>query len=191
MSNDRTNRAGAPVGVSTTPEPGRAYVPLKKAAELAGCDRRTMQKAVIAAMETGVGAGFVRETAHSVRWFVYEDAVPRSPALANLDQLDARVQRLELATAIAADQQALETADLRAHLVAATETNLLLMEANELLAAAHKESDEDRLRSQESHFRQAELLRQASSRYAQALSLTMTPGHAGQLTAAPDSGGSH
>ena len=191
MPNDRTKRAGAPAGVPTTPEPGRAYVPLKKAAERAGCDRRTMQKAVMAAMETGVAAGFVRETSHSVRWFVYEDAVPGSPTLANLDQLDARVQRLELATAIAADQQALETADLRAHLVAATETNLLLMEANELLAAAHKAADEDRLRSQESHSRQAELLRQASSRYAQALSLTMTPGHAGQLTAAPDSGGSH
>lgn len=191
MPNDRTKRAGAPTGVSTTPEPGRPYIPLQKAADRAGCDRRTMQKAVIAAVQTGVAAGFVRETNHSLRWFVYEDAVPDSPVQGDLGRLDARLQRLELATAVAADQQALETADLRARLLAATETNLLLMEANELLAAAHKAADEDRQRSQESHSLQTELLRQAHSRYAQALSLTMTPGHAGQLTAPPDSDRPH
>ena len=88
---------------------------------------------------------------------------------------------------VKAGQHALETADLRAQLVASRETNLLLLQVNELLSAAHKEAAEDGLRSQGSANRQGELLREASARYAQALSLTMTPGHAGSLAATPAS----
>ena len=118
---------------------------------------------------------------------MYEDALPDSPVQARLDDLTARLERLESAVVVKAGQHALETADLRAQLVASRETNLLLLQVNELLSAAHKEAAEDGLRSQGSANRQGELLREASARYAQALSLTMTPGHAGSLAATPAS----
>jgi hypothetical protein len=146
-----------PAGVPAEPDRSRSYVSLSEAAQRLGVDRRTLLRAVT----SGVTAGWARPGPDNLRWYVYEDALvsagelgPGSPP----GRLDSDVARERIARLEA------ENAELRARLMNASESNLLLIAAQEDLAAS------------------ANLLSSAADKYRQALSLYMTPDHIGDLT---------
>lgn len=153
-----------PSGVPSEPTSGRAYVPLRDAARLLHLDRRTLQAMVV----SGGIQGWARPSPQRLRWFVYEDQLSAdatgpsaSPEVAKLLS-----QVAALRTELAQMSQAVESvADLRAQIVALTETNLLLLGAQEDLGVVASTMDA------------------AAQKYRQALGLFMTPGHPGALTA--------
>jgi hypothetical protein len=173
-----------PAGVATEPAPDRPYVPLKEASRRRHMDRRTLQAAVISGEIEGWArpgpqrlrwyvyedqlaplpprlgppgddiAQLRREVAELRAGLaeVRERATPGGVDPTRLieawrDELRAEVDRLTHAA----------VADLRAHNVALTETNLLLLEAHDELGSA-------------------------AQKYRRALALFMTPGHPGELT---------
>ena len=166
-----------PDGVPTEPEPGRHFVPLSRAAQHAHVDRRTLQAAVV----KGETAGWARPGPGKLRWFVYEDALPASPAREQADELtQLRAELGTLRAEVAALRRSGPGADagvianLRARLVSVEETNLLLIEAHEDLEAASRKNREAQ-----------EDIESASRKYRRALGLFMTPGHPGDLTQQP------
>lgn len=138
-----------PAGVPAAPDRTRSYVSLSEAAQRLGVDRRTLLRAVI----RGDTAGWARPGPDNLRWYVYEDVLgvsdDSSPGLRvespERDATREGIARLEA-----------ENAELRARLVNASESNLLLIAAHEDLTSA-------------------------ADKYRQALSLYMTPGHVGDL----------
>lgn len=139
-----------PAGVPAEPDRDRPYVPLSEAAQRLGVDRRTLLRA----LTSGATAGWARPGPDNLRWFVYDDvfneATTSSPGGSQhpIPPGDAggHIARLEA-----------ENAELRARLSNASESNLLLIAAQEDLTAS------------------AALLSAASDKYRQALSLYMTP----------------
>ena len=138
-----------PAGVPTEPDRTRSYVSLSEAAKRFGVDRRTLLRAVI----RGDTAGWARPGPDNLRWYVYEDELVSNqdwspgPRLASPDRDDARVRIAQLEA---------ENAELRGRLMNASESNLLLIAAQEDLTSA-------------------------AEKYRQALSLYMTPDHIGHL----------
>jgi hypothetical protein len=167
-----------PAGVPSEPDPTREYVPLKEAAQRLGVDRRTL----LTAIKRGDTAGWARPGPGHLRWYVYEDSSilgRGSDAVDRVERLEAENTRLraQLAglhdPARAGDQSAEAIiADLRARLVMAEESNLLLIAAHADLAASA-----DKLRAAHTD------LSSGAEKYRQALSLYMTPGHIGDLLA--------
>jgi hypothetical protein len=133
-----------PAGVPTEPDRTRSYVSLSQAAKRLGVDRRTLLRAVI----RGDTAGWARPGPDNLRWYVYEDVLV-------IDQDSSPGRRLDALEA--------ENAELRARLMNASESNLLLIAAQEDLTAS------------------ANLLSSAADKYRQALSLYMTPDHVDDL----------
>ncbi len=125
---------------------------------------------MLAAVTRGDTAGWARPGPGHLRWFVYEDALPRTQGANTadrLEQLEAEVERLRAQVAhlqagggvdrgASGDAEAV-IADLRARVVRAEEANLLLIAAHADLAAA-------------------------ADKYRDALAQYMTPGHIGQLS---------
>jgi hypothetical protein len=169
-----------PAGVATSPLPDRPWVPLRAAATRLRMDHRTVQ----AAVTSGEIAGWARPAPQRLKWFVYEDQLPAASdshsdgsavaALrAEVAELRAQVSALSAAPArldvedlvrtvtagVVAESRrvaAEESADLRATVTSLTETNLLLLGAQDDLAAA-------------------------GAKYRQALGMFLTPGHPGGL----------
>lgn len=153
-------------------------------------DRRTLQAAVC----SGDVDGWARPGPQRLRWYIYEDQLtatpPHSPTgTADLDVLRSEVASLRAevaalreagsnpATSLQAIRDELRAearaasesavADLRAHVVTLTETNLLLLEAQEELGGV------------------AVTLDSVAQKYRRALGLFMTPGHPGELAEPP------
>jgi hypothetical protein len=167
-----------PAGVATSPLPDRPWVPLRTAAARLRMDHRTVQ----AAIANGEIAGWARPAPQRLKWFVYDDQLPAgsdgdgsavTALRAEVAELRAQVSALstapprsdvaELVRAVTAEVlaesrrvAAQESADLRATVTSLTETNLLLLGAQDDLAAA-------------------------GAKYRQALAMFLTPGHAGGL----------
>lgn len=152
-----------PSGVPSEPTPDRPYIPLKDAARLLHLDRRTLQASLL----EGRVQGWARPGPRRLRWFVYEDQVStgaRSDASGEVARLRSEVA--ELRAELAQVSQTLgSVADLRAQVVTLTETNLLLLGAQEELGTVASAMD------------------RAVQNYREALGLFMTPGHPGALTA--------
>jgi hypothetical protein len=173
--------------VAIEPAPDRPFIALKDYARRQHIDRRTLQNAVV----TGKVDGWARPGAERLRWYVYEDQAPTTPPPAEVDEvtglrrevaeLRAQVETLaqqaggvDIPTAIETARTELRAelgeltesavADLRARIVTLTETNLLLLEAQEELGSV------------------ATTLDSVAQKYRRALAQFMTPGHVGELT---------
>lgn len=154
-----------PGGVATEPVQDQPYVPLRDAARRLHMDRRTLQ----AAVASGDVRGWARPGPQRLRWYVYEDQLPLpSPTTApaageEIGRLRSEIAALRAEVAdLRVDRDAV--ANLRAQVVALTETNLLLLGAQDDLSGA------------------ATALQSATQKYRQALAQFMTPGHPGELT---------
>jgi len=178
-----------PPGVPTEPVGDERYVPLAQAAERLRMDPRTVRAAIAA----GEIRGWVRPSPQRLRWFVYEDELPARGAAptatgevaalrtevaalrAELAALRATggVDPTELARVVEAAVGQLRAdiartaetaeAELRARVVNLTETNLLLMQAQDELGGV------------------ATTLQGVAQKYRRALAMFMTPGHPGEL----------
>lgn len=136
-----------PPGVEHTPQ--GSVVPLKEAAARLGKDPRTLIRAITA----GTVRGGAMPRPERLRWYVYADELPAQPgAVATPPPRDGLAD------------------DLRAQLVSMTETNRLLIAAQQDLLDADQTSHDA-----------ADKYRAAARSYLDALAQFMTPGHLGEL----------
>lgn len=178
-----------PPGVPTEPVGDERYVPLAHAAERLHMDPRTVR----AAITSGEIRGWVRPSPQRMRWFVYEGQLPARAAAGTATgevaalrievatlraevaalQATGGVDSAELARVVEAAVGQLRAeiarsaesaqAELRARVVNLTETNLLLMQAQDELGGV------------------ATTLEGVAQKYRRALAMFMTPGHPGEL----------
>jgi hypothetical protein len=145
-----------PTGVPSQPDRARPYVSLSRAAQRLGVDRRTLLRALV----RGDIPGWARPGPDNLRWYVYDDGLTG-------DQLPSSAPHSENpeknGTSDRIAQLEAENAQLRARLMSASESNLLLMAAHEDLTAS------------------AGFISAAADKYRQALSLYMTPDHIADL----------
>jgi hypothetical protein len=135
-----------PPGVETTPQ--GPVVWLQDAVIRLGKDRRT----VIRAITAGEIRGGAVPRAERLRWYVYADALPGETLST---------------TAVTADAVA---QDLRAQIVSLTETNRLLIAAQQELLDADRATNDA-----------AEKYRAVARNYLDALTQFMMPGHLGDM----------
>lgn len=135
-----------PPGVETSPQGDVVF--LQEAAARLGKDPRTL----IRAITSGELRGGAMPRPERLRWYVYTDQLPVLPGIVSTPPADAVVQ------------------DLRAQVVSLTETNRLLIAAQQELLDA----------DQSSHAA-SEKYRAAARHYLDALAQFMTPGHLGDL----------
>lgn len=136
-----------PPGVETTPQ--GAVVWLREAAAKLGRDPRTLKRAI----ESGEIRGGAIPRPERLRWYVYADELPETaPAPPAAPPADDEVE------------------NLRAQVVSLTETNRLLIAAQQ-----------DLLEADRSYREAADKYRSASQKYLDALTQFMTPGHLGDL----------
>lgn len=151
-----------PSGVPSQPIPDRPYMALKDAARLMHLDRRTLHAMLI----SGRIEGWARPGPHRLRWYVYEDQLtPKVDAGVATEIAELRSEVAELRAELAQISHDTEAvADLRAQIVSLTESNLLLLDAQEDLGKVALTMDG------------------VAQKYRQALGLFLTPGHPGPLT---------